>query len=478
MVDFKSKEDEVRWLAENDLEAFIKLVHPQRVLGDVHKEVIRWWTREDAGSHQLLLLPRDHMKSALIAFRVAWEVVKDPTIRVLYISSTVNLATKQLKFIKDILEGPIVARYWPDLVNPEEGKREKWTETEISVDHPLRKKEAVRDPTIFTAGLTTSIVGLHCDIAVMDDVVVRDNAYTQEGRDKVLTQYSLLASIEGSDAREWIVGTRYDPHDLYNNLSSTKINEYDEEGNVIDEKDLMEVFERQVEDRGDGTGEFLWPRQQRYDGKWFGFNREILDRKRAQYFDKTQFRAQYYNNPNDIADAPISPSLFQYYSKGQLRSVEGKWHVNGRRLNIVAAIDFAFSLKKTADYTSIVVVGTDHYNNHYVLDIERFKTDSIKEYFDNIVKLHNKWGFNKLRAEVSVAQKTIVNELKRNYIARNGLALSIDEYRPTRHEGTKEERIEATLKPRYENTQMYHYEGGNCQVLEEELVLRHPPQGS
>jgi hypothetical protein len=415
------------------------------------------------------------MKSALVAFRVAWEVVKDPTIRILYISSTANLATKQLKFIKDILEGSQVARYWPDLVHPEEGKREKWTETEISVDHPLRKKEAVRDPTIFTAGLTTSIVGLHCDVAVMDDVVIRDNAYTQEGRDKVLTQYSLLASIEGSDAREWIVGTRYDPNDLYNNLLSTSITQYDEHGNVKDKRPLMEVFERQVEDRGDGTGEFLWPRQQRYDGKWFGFNKDILELKKAQYFDKTQFRAQYYNNPNDIADAPIDSSLFQYYHKSQLRRTDGKWYINGRRVNIVAAIDFAFSLKKQADYTSIVVVGTDHHNNHYVLDIERFKTDSIKEYFDNIVKLHNKWGFNKIRAETSVAQKAIVNELKRNYIARNGLALSIDEYRPTRAEGSKEERIEATLKPRYENSQMYHYDGGNCQILEEELVLRHPP---
>ena len=38
------------------------------------------------------------------------------------------------------------------------------------LDHPLRKKENVRDPSIFTGGLTTSLTGLHCDIAVLDDV--------------------------------------------------------------------------------------------------------------------------------------------------------------------------------------------------------------------------------------------------------------------------------------------------------------------
>ena len=35
--------------------------------------------------------------------------------------------------------------------------------------------------------------------------------------------------------------------------------------------------------------------------------------------------------------------------------------------------------------------------------------------------------------------------------------------------------MQATLEPRYENKQMWHYKGGNCQVLEEELVLAHPP---
>src|ERR1043165_9453941 len=95
--------DQRRQLAESSLEEFIKLVHPKRLLGNIHREVISWWTRQDAKNHQLLLLPRDHMKSALIAYRAAWELTKDPSLRILFISSTSNLATKQLKFIKDIL---------------------------------------------------------------------------------------------------------------------------------------------------------------------------------------------------------------------------------------------------------------------------------------------------------------------------------------------------------------------------------------
>jgi hypothetical protein len=210
--------DQVRLQAENDLEAFITLVHPQTVLGNVHREVIKWWNREDARSHQLLLLPRDHGKSRLVAYRAAWEITRNPTVRILYISSTQNLATKQLKFIKDILTSDIYRRYWPEMVSPEEANREKWTEGEISVDHPRRKAEAIRDPTVFTAGLTTNVVGLHCDIAILDDVVTGQNAYTEDGREKVDLQYQLLASIEGADAREWVVGTRYHPTDLYDTM--------------------------------------------------------------------------------------------------------------------------------------------------------------------------------------------------------------------------------------------------------------------
>lgn len=474
-MSLRDKLKEIRELAESDLEAFIRLVHPGRVLGDIHKEIIRWWTRDESKSHQLLLLPRDHGKSALVAYRVAWEVTRNPTLRVLYISSTANLATKQLKFIKDILTSDIYRRYWPEMVNIEEAKREKWTESEISVDHPLRKAEAVRDPTIFTAGLTTSITGMHCDIAVLDDVVVRENAYTVDGRDKTQQQYSLLSSIEGSDSREWAVGTRYHPKDLYNDLLQMTVDQYDEEGEVSGSEALYEVFERQVESRGDGTGEFLWPRQQRTDGKWFGFDARILAKKRAQYLDRIQFRAQYYNDPNDAENASIPRECFQYYDQKHLHRNAGRWFYKDRRLNIFAAVDFAYSLRRKADYTAIVVVGVDSKHNYYVLDISRFKTDKISDYFKEILSLHQKWDFRKLRAEVTAAQQVIVQDLKQSYIRPHALALSIEDYRPNRHMGSKEERNEAVLQPRYNNRQVWHYQGGNCQILEEELVLVNPP---
>ena len=465
--------EEIRQAAESDLSTFISLVAPEQVLGQCHEDVISWWTREDAKSHQLLLFPRDHGKSRLIAYRVAWEITKDPTLRVLYISATANLAEKQLSFIKGILTSPIYRRYWPEHVNEEEGKRTRWTVSEISLDHPLRKKENIRDPSVFTGGLTTSLTGLHCDIAVLDDIVVYENAYTLEGREKVKSQYSLLSSIEGSDAREWVVGTRFHSKDLYNDLMQMVEDIYDDNGEKETEQSIYEVLEKAVESEGDGAGEFLWPRQKRKDGKWFGFDRQILAKKRGQYLDRGQFRAQYYNDPTDPDNVPVRKEKFQYFERKFLTRDNGVWYYKSNRLNVFAAVDFAFSLSKKADYTAIVVIGIDSENNVYVLDIDRFKTDRINDYFDHILQLVMKWSFRKIRAEVTVAQSAIVRQLK-DLIRQHGLSLSVDEFRPNKSQGNKQERISAVLEPRYDNLQIWHYKGGNTQYLEEELSTRNP----
>jgi len=466
---------EIKEKAESDLEFFINLIAPHECMGLCHRRLIKWWERPEAKSHQLVLFPRDHGKSRYIAYRVAWYLTKDPTLRVLYISATANLAEKQLGFIKNILTSKIYQRYWPEHVTREEGRRSKWTNSEISLDHPLRHKENIRDPSVFTAGLTTSITGLHCDIAVLDDVVVQENAYSQEGRNKVQNQYSLLSSIEGVDAKEWVVGTRYHSKDLYNDMLEMREDIYNDDGERIDERPIYEILEETVEDVGDGTGEFLWPRQQRKDGKWFGFDRQVLARKRGQYLDRMQFRAQYYNDPSDPENQPLYYEQFQYFDKKFLKLDSGIWYYKGRKLNLVAAVDFAYSNREKADYTAIVIVGVDPDNNFYVLDIDRFKTDRISDYFDHILDMYNRWSFRKLRAEVTAAQQAIVRSLKEDFFAPYGLSIKVEEVKPTRHEGSKEERMEAILIPRYDNRQVFHYQSGNTQILEDELIARNPP---
>lgn len=471
----EQRKNKIREAAEKDLATFISLVMPQNVMGQVHRDLCSWWQRSDRKDNQIVLLPRDHGKSRYLAFRCAHRITIQPDVRIIYISATSGLAQAQLAFIKQILTSDIYRRYWPDMVNEQESKREQWTNDSICVDHPKRGEEAVRDPTILTGGLTTGLTGRHCDVMVMDDIVVMENTYTEEGRQKVKNQYSMLTSIKSTDSETWVVGTRYDSKDLYGEMLQMQEPVFDDEGNEIGREDIYEVFEKPVENVGDGSGEFLWPRQQRADGKWFGFDRSIYERKKAEYPNRLQFRAQYYNDPNDPGDLRIDRSKFQYYEKNFLRLERGQWTINGRRLNLFASIDFAYSLGDRSDYTALVVIGVDSNNHVYVLEIKRFKTTRIADYFKAIQETHDYWKYRKLAAEVTAAQKAIVEELKNQYIVPNGLNLSIEEIRPTRHQGSKEERISATLEPRYDNMSIWHYKDGNCQLLEEELMLDRPP---
>lgn len=462
--------EEIRSAAEADLLVFLHLLAPHLLLGECHKELLSWWQSTSRKKNVLILLPRGHLKSKLIAYKTAWELTRDPTSTILYVSATSDLAEQQLGLIKQILTSKIYSKYWPEMVHPEEGKRTKWTNSEIVVDHPLRLSEGIRDPSVKTAGLTTNITGFHATNVKLDDIVVPGNAYTEEGRQKVQNLVSQIASIKEPEAIMDCVGTRYHGKDQYDTFLKQSYKVYDEKDEVVDEEYVWDSYIRVVEE----DGVFLWPRARRADGKSFGFSLNILSQIKAEYEDKTQFFAQYYNNPNDPSLIRISADKFQYFDRKFIREEGGRWWIRDKPVNIFAGMDFAYSLKKKADYTALAVVGIDCDNNYYILDIVRFKSDRISDYFDAILQSYRKWGFRKIRCEINAAQQVIVRDLKENYIRVHGLNLIVDEFRATRAEGSKEERTAATLEPKYDNRQVWHFKGGEIPALEEELSMARP----
>ncbi|MDB4302069.1 hypothetical protein N9924_00735 [bacterium] len=467
---------EVRERALEDLYFFARLVNPGYVYGEVHREIFLWmqdYSLFGQGgidtSNKLIMLPRAHLKSHMVATWCAWVIARHPEVTMLYVSATAELAITQLYAIKNILGSNTFMRYFPEYLDPQEGKREKWSSTKISVDHPQRKKEGIRDATVATAGLTTNTTGWHADVVVADDLVVPENAYTEDGRDSVAKKASQFTSIRNAGGFTMACGTRYHPVDIYATWKEQVYDVYGESGIKEDVRPVWETKEYVVE----RDNIFTWPRTIRNDGKAFGFDLAVLARIRAEYVDKIQYYAQYYNDPNDPGSDRISRDKFQYFDRRRLSKEGSKWYYNGNKLNVYAAVDFAFSLRKTADYTAIVVIGVDCNNSVYVLDIDRFKSDKTLEYFQHLKVLHSKWNFNKLRAEVTVAQKVIVNAIK-DYVKKDGLRLSVEEFRPSRAEGTKEERIAAALEHKYDNLEVWHIEGGWTEILEEELVQARP----
>ena len=466
----------VRERAFNDLYYFACLMNPGYMYGSVHREVFAWLQEynlfggdDELTSNKLIMLPRAHLKSHMVAVWCAWIITRHPEITILYVSATAELAEQQLYAAKNILGSSKYRRYFPEYINPQEGRREKWSATKISVDHPIRAKEGIRDSTVATAGLTTNTTGWHADVIIADDLVVPENAYTEDGRENVSKKASQFTSIRNAGGFTLACGTRYHPKDIYATWKEQFYDIFTDEGELIDRLPVWEIKEYVVEE----DGVYIWPRVVRDDGKAFGFNMNVLSRIKAEYEDRVQFFAQYYNDPNDPQSERISRDKFQYYNTRLLKKEGGRWFYNDKRLNVYAAVDFAFSLNKRADYTAIVVIGVDSENNIYVLDIDRFKSDKAIDYFKHIANLHSKWRFNKLQAEVSVAQKVIVNSIK-DYVKEHGLRLSVIDYRPSKQEGSKEERIAAALEPKYDDMKVWHAEGGWTSVLEEELILARP----
>lgn len=457
--------DEIRELAEEDFISFVKLVAPYNVMGSCHEDICKFLMDKSKKPYKLVIYPRGHRKSFYAAMYACWKIIKDPSIAIVYLSATSPLAESQLRTIKATLESKIVKRYWPEMVLEDEGKREKWTTTEICVDHPRRREEGTRDSTVKTGGLTTNITGSHADLIILDDLVVPANN-DDLGRRAVIEQYSQLQSILNAGGEIIAVGTRYHPKDLYATIQDTYQEIYNEAGEVIGREPQWDILQRVVEE----NGEFLWPRQRRADGKYYGYDLKELARIKAGYIDKTQFYSQYYNDPNDASTSPITPDMFEYYNRDNLTVNGGVYHLNGRPLNVYAAIDFAYSLSAKADNTAIVTVGVDQDNNRYILDIDRFKTDKIQDYYDHIIAVHQKYSLRKLRAECTAAQQIIVKTLK-DKLSENSVRLVIDEYKPLRD---KEERVLATLKPLYEDHRIFHYRGGNCELLEEEVKQAKP----
>lgn len=117
----------------------------------------------------LVLFPRGHFKTSLlsIAFPI-WQVINNPSVRILLLHASSTKSVEWLNLIKAKLKSEVFLHYFPELV-PENPKKEgrRWSNNKIDVRRPVDWPEA----TITSLGVTSTIVGGHYDIQIFDDVV-------------------------------------------------------------------------------------------------------------------------------------------------------------------------------------------------------------------------------------------------------------------------------------------------------------------
>lgn len=464
-------------LCENSFFAFMRLVNPQYAYGDIHAELCEWIQRGDS-ARKLALLPRGHLKSHIAAGYAAWRITFRPWISIVYLSAGEDLAKDQIYAIKNMMTNDVYRTYWPEMFHADEGQREQWSAFSFNVDHPERKRRGIRDHTIIVKTVKSNAIGLHCDLLVADDVVIPDFADSATGRAEVNRRLAQFVSILNPRGEILAVGTRYHPSDLYQSFIESVYQIWNAELKEFKgEAALWDMFIREVEDAGDGTGEFLWPLSVNEEtGETYGFDAQTLAIIRADYESKgqlVQFFCQYYNNPNAIDMQRISRGQFQYYDRKFIK-VNGQdvfYHAN--KLNTFAAMDVAWTDNVGSDFTAIAVIGMDGDENIYLLDLIQFKTANFTEYYNEVMALHRKWQFRKLVVETNAGGQFVKNELDR-LVRQNGEVLAIEGKPSLKQQGSKSERKGATLEWRYADQRIWHFKGGIIAEFEDQIVLDRP----
>lgn len=480
------KIEQLRKDCEDDLCIFAQMMFPDRYYGDVHKEFFRW-LQEENFQFQLGLIPRDHQKSHCIAVYAAWKITKRPWWTILYVSANPSLAREQVGVIEKILQSKTHRQLWPEMLNYVRDRDgsfkhkplDTWTQDILKVDHPERTKRQVRDPSVRATSVKSTNTGFHCNEVIFDDLVTDENYGSEAEKEEVIRCYKNCMKILTTGSYCKAVGTRYGEDDLYAMITQLKIPLFDDEGDQVGEENMWHVFERVVEDSPyrTGDGNFLWPRVQMPSGEWFGFDQRELAIKKANLTldgNLSGFLAQYYNDPNDESLSRIKNSNFQYIEPKYLRKQGDDWFYSDKRLRILAAMDLAFSNLKTKrrDFTALAVVGMDHDGYLYVLDLERFKTDKMEEYYEKAIESYLKWGFRTLVIESNNGGGLVAEYLK-DKVRREGGTLEIKP-KVAPNDSSKYERILQILEPRYRNNEVFHNRIGYIRLLEEELKQPKP----
>ncbi len=408
-------------------------------LGAFHKTLCHF-IQDRPDKRKLVLIPRSHLKTKMISVGYpTMKIANNPHIRVLIYSATWQMAVDIHKNIQKNLQSceRIQQLYGNYFENAKE-----WAQ-----DRTRLEQNDKREPTIIAAGIDNNLVGGHFDLIIMDDVVNRDNVGTMDQIEKVITRYKDSLDLLEPHGELIVIGTRWHDSDLYGWIMDPSNQAMDNYVTLesIGHPEIMRAYQGSL--LTDDGFEPLWP------GKFTRL--DFLSKLKEEGW--AHFSSQYLNDPVPEEDAIFKRTWFKYYTTDDIK---------GRLLNKFLLIDPALSLAKDADYTAMIVVGVDEYNNWFILDIVRRRL-SPKDLIDEIFKLHAKWDLIDTGLEQVAFSKVIGFSLRDDERFKRR-PFHVTELKP--NERSKDQRIKG-LQPLYENGKIFHDKSHpETPFLEDELV--------
>jgi len=343
------------------------------VLGLECKNFHREWL-ELFEKHQFVCLqaPRSHGKTSLVGAYIIWRIIRDPDIRILIVTISQDKADEMMSFIKHHLEEN---QKLIELFGDQRGYSGVWTRSALKVRRAGKSGFAHKEPTVTVLGITSSMVGGHYDIIVLDDITDQRNSRTEHRRRELIRWYNqTLVPMLEPEGKIITIGTRWNEKDIYDYLSRDPSFTTKRYQAIIDrEKKIV-----------------LWPERYSYE-KLKAIERSI---------GSISFELQYQNNIIMDKNSPIRGEWLQ-------NSIEN-YRIPIPPYESYIGVDFA-SAGDDSDYFCITVILVAN-GCIYVVDGLRTKTSLFRQ-FELIQSYAGKWNPIRIGIESSAQQKIITDQL-------------------------------------------------------------------
>jgi len=447
-----SKMEEQLLLAKNDLVSFGKLFLPDDFMRSetpfFHYEVCD--VLNDLSVKQVaVILPRGHGKTVLTKCSIMHDFVfADEPLFYGWVAASSKISIPNLDYVKYHLEyNDKVRYYFGDL------KGRKWTEDDIELKNGCK---------LISKSNLSGIRGgakLHkrYDLIILDDFEDENNTVTPESRSKIsnLVTAVVFPALEPSTGRLRINGTpvHFDAFitNILNGWQKAKTQGNDFSWNVITYKAIQE------------NGTPLWP-------SWFGHKE--MERKKKFYADSGQpqkFYQEYMMEVQNEEDAIFTRNHIKYWNGhfyrdedtgiGYIKTEEG----DHKPVNVFVGVDPATdSTRRDSDFSVLLAVGVDAYNNIYVLDYLRKRSlpvlgipgDPKKGIVDYIFQYNKTYSPSLFCIEDTTMSKPVFQSINAEMRRRNDFTVKYAAEKPgTRM--SKRDRIQEILAQRFAVGGMY-----------------------
>ncbi len=354
----------------------------------LHERIIRHQNRTQHGDRDsdLTLGFRGLGKSTIgTVVRAIKYIIDDPDVRILIVSDSGEAAARFLREITNHLRDnkqlvEMFGKFFGDeSVGEERGRKRKGFATVLQRSNPQ-----ISEPTIMSLGIGSQLASYHFDVIFLDDVVTIRNSRTPVQRGIVRDWHGstlLGATIETS--RLHYLGTRYYPHDLYQDLTEGREDEGEAIGDLAADTLYLPAW---VEDPP-GSGEYQTQFPER-------FTTEFLKARQAK-MGRYHFAAQMLQDTKSGEGIIFNWADFKWYNrKENYPDVESLTKYQG----------FDLVAKKTdtgAFFAGVTLGVTPDKSRIYVLDMVRGRM-SMTQQRQAITNAAMKW--NPIRAGVEATQ--------------------------------------------------------------------------